>query len=463
MAITGNDPILQDGSLIPNDPATFLASLSTALATGETATLRITAVGLGAESEADVVTADMDIDATRTLLSLTLTVAQVATIVGTAKPGYSWARYRITSGSGDALVRLFAGRLRVRSKWDGVTGVALSAGASEAQAALVAANAAQAALAALEARGAGVVLLGPNDSLPNALVEGVLYLRLTDGSSDDTAPTTPGSLTYSAVTSTGFTVSWAASTDNTAVTGYEVRANGSTVTTTDTSYTIGSLAAATTYTVEVRARDAAGNWSTWASLDVTTAGNVTVFSDDFEGTAGTNANFTTPGSWWPEINASPTAPANTGSGTLNPGSWSAFGGIYHTGLPRKVSVRATFAAAVASYQGIFLGVDVTNQNHQGIKFFQQGTGTWVVGSAHTHTAVGDQVVTVTGSPTALRLDFDGTTVTAYADGVQVWTGTLASMGTLATGISTATGNQYACGYIGEAKAPFMTSFEVVEL
>ena len=166
MAITGNDPILQDGSLIPNDPATFLASLSTALAAGETATLRITAVGLGAETEADVITAVMDIDATRTLLSLTLTVAQVTTIVGTAKPGYSWARYRITSGSGDALVRLFAGRLRVRSRWDGVTGIALTAGASEAQAALVAANAAQAAQAAVEGALATVVSLVPDPDNP---------------------------------------------------------------------------------------------------------------------------------------------------------------------------------------------------------------------------------------------------------------------------------------------------------
>lgn len=165
--ITTSDPILQDGRIVPGTPARFLAMTAEPLPEGTVVTLRITAVGGRAETDSDVVTIAMTVDATRTLLSATLTVAQVASILGaTYTPMYSWARYRVTTGADDTLLPLFAGRLRVESRWTGVTGVALTAGASEAQAAIVAANAAQAAQAAVEGALATVVSLVPDPDNP---------------------------------------------------------------------------------------------------------------------------------------------------------------------------------------------------------------------------------------------------------------------------------------------------------
>ncbi|MFI9008354.1 glycoside hydrolase family 9 protein [Actinosynnema sp. NPDC053489] len=87
---------------------------------------------------------------------------------------------------------------------------------------------------------------------------------------DREAPTVPGGLTASAVTSTGATLTWSASTDNNAVVGYDVlRADGTVAaTTTGLSHQLTGLTADTSYTFAVRARDAAGNASA-ASTAVT--------------------------------------------------------------------------------------------------------------------------------------------------------------------------------------------------
>ncbi|MEV4145728.1 cellulase family glycosylhydrolase [Amycolatopsis sp. NPDC049691] len=98
------------------------------------------------------------------------------------------------------------------------------------------------------------------------------------GTTDTQAPTTPGTPSASAVTATGATLSWAASTDNVGVTGYDVlRATGSGTfiqvgTTGTTTFTDSGLTASTTYRYQVRARDAAGNTSAnSAAVSVTTA------------------------------------------------------------------------------------------------------------------------------------------------------------------------------------------------
>jgi chitodextrinase len=95
----------------------------------------------------------------------------------------------------------------------------------------------------------------------------------TSASSDTTAPTPPTGLASSGISSSGFTVTWGAGTDNVGVTGYDVRLNGGSPTTVAAdprSRAFTGLTASTAYTVEVRSRDAAGNTSTWASLGVTT-------------------------------------------------------------------------------------------------------------------------------------------------------------------------------------------------
>ena len=93
----------------------------------------------------------------------------------------------------------------------------------------------------------------------------------TEGGGDTQAPTTPGNLAASNVTTNSATVSWSASSDNVGVTGYDVFVNGTlNGTTTSTSRSLTGLAANTTYAVSVRAKDAAGNVSSSASINVTT-------------------------------------------------------------------------------------------------------------------------------------------------------------------------------------------------
>src|SRR5437879_661975 len=81
-------------------------------------------------------------------------------------------------------------------------------------------------------------------------------------SADATPPSMPTGLTAAAAGSTGANLSWSASTDNVGVTGYIVRRNGGQVATpATTSFADTGLAAATTYSYTVAARDAAGNIS----------------------------------------------------------------------------------------------------------------------------------------------------------------------------------------------------------
>lgn len=79
-------------------------------------------------------------------------------------------------------------------------------------------------------------------------------------------PSAPTSLLASNLTGTGATISWTASTDNVAVTLYEVLVDGVAVgTTASTSFNLTALSPGTHYVITVRARDASNNWSTVSS------------------------------------------------------------------------------------------------------------------------------------------------------------------------------------------------------
>jgi chitodextrinase len=79
---------------------------------------------------------------------------------------------------------------------------------------------------------------------------------------DTQAPTVPTGLTSSNITGTSFTLSWTASTDNTGVSGYDVYKNGAWLTSVaSTSNTLSGLTNATSYSLTVIAKDAAGNYS----------------------------------------------------------------------------------------------------------------------------------------------------------------------------------------------------------
>jgi len=84
------------------------------------------------------------------------------------------------------------------------------------------------------------------------------------GSNDTEAPTVPTNLVASNPTSSTVDLAWTASTDNTAVTSYDVYVNGSFYVSTNssaTSYTVTGLTPETNYTFEILAKDAANNMS----------------------------------------------------------------------------------------------------------------------------------------------------------------------------------------------------------
>jgi hypothetical protein len=113
---------------------------------------------------------------------------------------------------------------------------------------------------------------------------------------DTQAPSTPTNLVASGTTQTTTNLSWTGSTDNVAVTGYNVYQGTSLKTTvTGTSYTVTGLTSATAYTFSIKAKDAAGNISASSnSVNSTTtaaAGSTTelLFSEYIEGSSNNKA------------------------------------------------------------------------------------------------------------------------------------------------------------------------------
>ncbi|MFT7250773.1 MAG: hypothetical protein ACI9FW_000488, partial [Flavobacterium sp.] len=102
-------------------------------------------------------------------------------------------------------------------------------------------------------------------------------INITGTTADTQAPTAPTSLAASNVTETTASLSWNASTDNVGVTGYDVY-SGSTLlgNVAGTSANITGLTANTSYTYSVRAKDAAGNVSSFSNaVTFTTTGGST--------------------------------------------------------------------------------------------------------------------------------------------------------------------------------------------
>lgn len=89
---------------------------------------------------------------------------------------------------------------------------------------------------------------------------------------DNEAPSVPTGLNSSNITNTSFTLSWSASSDNVAVSEYDVYKDGNLLaSTSETSYNVTGLTADTQYSMTVSAKDAAGNESAQSSaLNVTT-------------------------------------------------------------------------------------------------------------------------------------------------------------------------------------------------
>lgn len=96
---------------------------------------------------------------------------------------------------------------------------------------------------------------------------------LTVGAAPDTTqPSLSGSIVISGLSTTGFTATCPVATDNVAVTGYQARRNGGSyadIAAGGRSVSYSGLTPGSAHTVEMRARDAAGNFSGALSANVT--------------------------------------------------------------------------------------------------------------------------------------------------------------------------------------------------
>ena len=101
------------------------------------------------------------------------------------------------------------------------------------------------------------------------------------GGGDSLPPSNPSGMVVSSVTTGGMTLSWSASNDNVAVSGYDVYAGAQKVgTTTSTSRVITGLACGAGYTLGVEAFDSAGNRSARATLPASTTPCPATSGDD---------------------------------------------------------------------------------------------------------------------------------------------------------------------------------------
>lgn len=137
-----------------------------------------------------------------------------------------------------------------------------------------------------------------------------IHNALAGSTGDTTPPSTPTNLAASGLTSNSVNLSWSASTDNVAVTGYEVFRNGSLLSTVSgTSTTASGLTSSTAYQFAVRARDAAGN----------TSGNsnaVSVTTLPGGGSGGCSVSATAQSQWGNGYVIQPATVTNTGTAPI---------------------------------------------------------------------------------------------------------------------------------------------------
>lgn len=119
-------------------------------------------------------------------------------------------------------------------------------------------------------------------------------------SSDTQAPTAPTNLTVNSTTTSTVSLSWAAATDNIGIASYEIYVDGvlkTTVSGSVTAATVTGLAANTTYSFYIIAKDAAGNASpasnTVQGTTLPANAGTTCVNEDFENIPANNNSYST--------------------------------------------------------------------------------------------------------------------------------------------------------------------------
>jgi hypothetical protein len=106
-----------------------------------------------------------------------------------------------------------------------------------------------------------------NVATPNTTTSATVNVTVND----TTPPSIPTNFRATTTLPTSITLAWTASTDNVAVTGYQIRRGGTLITTTASlTYTDTGLTPATAYSYTITALDAANNASTAATLNTST-------------------------------------------------------------------------------------------------------------------------------------------------------------------------------------------------
>lgn len=273
-------------------------------------------------------------------------------------------------------------------------------------------DAGHALIADLLREGLGIVQLGAITAAPPA-------------PGDTTAPSVPTGLTATAGNAQ-VSLSWAASTDNVAVTSYRVRRAGALVASpTGTTYTDTGLTNGTSYGYTVSAMDAAGNESTQSAVASATpaAPTTTLLANDtFDRPDGAGLGVATSGQTWTE---SPN-PAFNISGNRATGAASAFSFLPVGQSDMDVSVQITLGSGSGSTSA-GLSLNASNSNNRlafyldrafgGWRFSKVDTGTLTVLTSSAYTLAENVVYT-------LRCISKGDVLTFSINGVQVGTYTL---------------------------------------
>jgi hypothetical protein len=266
---------------------------------------------------------------------------------------------------------------------------------------------------------------------------------LTVSSTDTQPPTTPTNLTATAVSGSQINLSWTASTDNVGVTGYLVeRCAGvgctnfaRTLTVPGTTYSDTGLTPNTSYTYQVKATDAAGNFSPYSNTATATtlqtiAGLVAAYSFD-EGTGNTVNDLS----------------GNGNNGTLSNATWTNAGkfgnALVFNGSSSLVTIADSASLHLSTGMTLEAWVNPSQVNSKWTDVIYKGNdnyfleGTSSKGSPAGGGTFGSNDVANFGTAalptntwTQLAFSYDGATLRLYVNGVQV--SSLAETGNIAT-------------------------------
>jgi large repetitive protein len=249
----------------------------------------------------------------------------------------------------------------------------------------------------------------------------------------DPPPTTPTNLTATAVSGSQINLSWNASTDDVGVTGYLIEdcvgAGCSTfariVTVPGTTYSVTGLTANTSYTFQVKATDAAGNFSPYSNQATTTtlttvAGLVAAYSFD-EGTGTTVNDLSGNGNVGTVVNATWTSAAKYGNALVFNGTNSI------VTVPNSATLQLTNAMTLEAWVNPAVvanaWTDVIYKYPDNYYLEATSNSQKVPGGGNTVGATDSTIFGTTAlTPnvwTNLTLTYDGTTLRLYVNGAQV--------------------------------------------